>query len=55
MLEQQTQCTPPTTLGVNTRPSWSVRPAVMRRSTISSRAELEGAQTCAQCAAFSWG
>lgn len=35
----------PTTLGVNTRPSWSVRPTVIRRSTISSRAELEGAHT----------
>ncbi len=38
-------CQEPTTLGVNTRPSWSVRPTVIRRSTISSRAELEGAQT----------
>lgn len=34
-----------TTLGVNTRPSWSVRPTEMSRSTISSSAELEGAHT----------
>ena len=37
-----------TTLGVNTRPSWSVSPTVIRRSTISSSAELEGAQTCTE-------